>query len=139
MNGFQKIVIFLLALLVCLLISVFAILKTTGLAMAAEATIVWEYPNAPPDLKGFELECGPMNKQDGEATVIYWDQTGPPWEYRVQGIPLFPDGKTRCVMRAVDQAGQKAPDSDPYVWDPAPEAIIHLKIIGPKLIVEVQQ
>ena len=88
--------------------------------------VAWDLPNPPSDLKGFLIECWPANGQRSDSTIVNIPVNKAPWEYDLD-LNLNPDGN-KCIMRAVDNAGNESVDSDIVTINPPPPRVINIQI-----------
>ena len=101
-------------ILFSLLLILLPICVYTSSVFAADQVVLpvtWDYPNAPPDLKGFILPCWDKNTP-GTKIQASIDKNASPWEGQFT-FANFPDGDAQCVLYAKDLAGQMSEPTDP--------------------------
>ena len=83
-----------------------------GVAIAGQhsVTVAWEYPDAPTDLAGYELQInGTLLEVTIEPDQLSWS-----------GTLELSDGANTFVVRAFDDAEQRGSWSEPAGFDPVP-------------------
>lgn len=92
--------------------AVLVTLLTVGVAVAAQynVTMTWEYPDAPTDLAGYEVQ---VNDTVADTTI------GPD-QLTWNGILELNDGDNAFAVRAVDEIGQRSEWSGSVGHNPTP-------------------
>jgi hypothetical protein len=92
--------------------AVLVTLLTMGVALAAQynVTMAWEYPDAPTDLAGYEVQ----------VNDVVADTTIGPDQLTWNGVLELSDGDNTFAVRAFDEIGQRGEWSDSVGHNPTP-------------------